>query len=182
MPQEKKYKHKPRKYLSKIRGNCSLIQCGEDLGMGRAWEKIENGSLNNIKLVLPALFLFSKRFGVDFNEVIEQELHYLLQLSDDTEKYEKEFAKDTLQFPDLLKSLRIGERLSQSKLADKICCSRNMISLWEMGKSIPSTDMLDRICYILKVPSDFFDVSLAHDRKLRKYLKQEARNEKTGDM
>ena len=182
MPQEKKYKNKPRKYLSKIRGNCSLIQCGEDLGMGRAWEKIENGSLNNIKLVLPALFLFSRRFGVDFSEVIEQELHYLLQLSDDTEKYEKEFAKDTLQFPDLLKSLRIGERLSQSKLADKICCSRNMVSLWEMGKNIPSPDMLDRICYILKVPNDFFDVSLEHDRKIRQYLRQEARNEKTGDM
>ena len=52
-----------------------------------------------------------------------------------------------------LKELRIEKGLSQNKMSEQIHITRQAISNWENGKSIPESDML-------KILSKYFKVSI----------------------
>lgn len=56
-------------------------------------------------------------------------------------------------FSDILKELRIKNKLSQEKLANELNIRKSTISNWEMNKSKPSFDMLKKI-------SEYFGVSI----------------------
>ena len=56
-------------------------------------------------------------------------------------------------FSDRLKELRDSRELSQLDLARKIGVSQRAVSYYELGKNIPTLDVLIRI-------ADFFDVTL----------------------
>ena len=54
---------------------------------------------------------------------------------------------------DIILELRTKKRLSQDELAQKICVTRQAVSRWETGETIPNTETL-------KLLSKLFDVSI----------------------
>ena len=58
-----------------------------------------------------------------------------------------------------IQQLRRAGRLSQEQLAEKLAVSRQAISKWELGESIPDTDKIIRLSRIFKVSTDY----LLHD-------------------
>ena len=60
---------------------------------------------------------------------------------------------NTVEIGKVLKELRKSKGLSQQELAIKIPVTRQAVSNWETGKSIPD-------CSVLKILSTIFDVSI----------------------
>ncbi|MBO4555875.1 MAG: helix-turn-helix domain-containing protein [Elusimicrobiales bacterium] len=54
---------------------------------------------------------------------------------------------------DIIRELRIKKSLSQESLAEKIFVTRQAVSRWENGETVPNTEMLKQL-------SKFFDVSI----------------------
>lgn len=61
--------------------------------------------------------------------------------------------RDKMNFADKLRELRTNNRYSQEQLAEKLCVSRQAISKWETGESLPDIDKAMMI-------SDFFGVTM----------------------
>ncbi len=58
-----------------------------------------------------------------------------------------------METKDIILKLRTKKGLSQSELAEKLYVTRQAVSRWEMGETIPNTETL-------KLLSQFFDVSI----------------------
>lgn len=55
-----------------------------------------------------------------------------------------------------IKFLRIGKKMTQTELAEKLNISKSIISAYEKGSRIPSVDTLIHIAYIFDVPTGIF--------------------------
>lgn len=58
-----------------------------------------------------------------------------------------------METKDVLLELRTRNRLSQDELANKVCVTRQAVSRWETGETVPNTETL-------KLLSKLFDVSI----------------------
>ena len=65
-----------------------------------------------------------------------------------------------MSFADRLREIRTNNRYSQEQLAEKLCVSRQAISKWETGDSLPDIDKAMAI-------SEFFGVSMDYLLKER---------------
>lgn len=54
-----------------------------------------------------------------------------------------------------IRKLRTGQRLSQEQLADAVNVSRQAVSKWETGESVPDTERLMLLCRVLDVSADY---------------------------
>jgi transcriptional regulator with XRE-family HTH domain len=59
--------------------------------------------------------------------------------------------KSQMKFCDNLKALRKAERISQERLAEKVGVSRQSVSKWETGKSLPDASVMLDLCKILEI-------------------------------
>lgn len=55
-----------------------------------------------------------------------------------------------------IKFLRIGKKMTQTELAERLNISKSIISAYEKGSRIPSVDTLIHIAYIFDVPTGIF--------------------------
>ena len=58
-----------------------------------------------------------------------------------------------MKLDEKLVALRKERRLTQAKLAEALNVSRQAISRWELGESMPSTENLKYLVYFLRQPS-----------------------------
>ena len=72
-----------------------------------------------------------------------------------------------METKDIILDLRSKKGLSQEELAEKIFVTRQAVSRWENGETIPNTETL-------KLLSTFFDVSINHNLCPRSLEKQVA--------
>lgn len=85
-----------------------------------------------------------------------------------------------MSFADRLRELRTNNRYSQEQLAERLSVSRQAISKWETGESLPDVDKAMLICDFFGVTLDFLlrereDVSLIQpddnmDRAIIKFM------------
>lgn len=54
-----------------------------------------------------------------------------------------------------IKEIRIENKLNQFEFGKKIFVSQDTVSLWETGKSIPTTETLIMLCKVYKVSADY---------------------------
>jgi len=54
-----------------------------------------------------------------------------------------------------IKDLRKELRLSQSEFAEKLLTTQDTVSLWELDKSIPTTEFIINICKTFSVSADY---------------------------
>ena len=54
-----------------------------------------------------------------------------------------------------IKEIRIDNGLSQSEFGEKLFVSQDTVSLWERGKSLPSTEHIICIAKLFEVSSDY---------------------------
>lgn len=60
-----------------------------------------------------------------------------------------------MEFPNILKNLRIEKNLSHKELAKKIGYSKAIIGFWESGRNIPSLDALIKLSIFFNVSIDY---------------------------
>lgn len=60
-----------------------------------------------------------------------------------------------MRFPEILKSLRKSQGLSQAELAKQIGFTQQAIARWEMGKNLPDLDTLSKLADIFDVSTDY---------------------------
>jgi transcriptional regulator with XRE-family HTH domain len=60
-----------------------------------------------------------------------------------------------MEIGERIAQLRKSRNLSQEELAEKLLVSRQIVSLWESGKSLPSTDNIKALCAFFDVSADF---------------------------
>ena len=53
-----------------------------------------------------------------------------------------------------IKAARVNAKLNQEEMASALNVSRQTISSWEKGKSLPTADMIEPICMLLGVSYD----------------------------
>ena len=58
-----------------------------------------------------------------------------------------------METKEIILELRMNNKLSQDELAEKVCVTRQAVSCWETGETIPNTETL-------KLLSKLFDVSI----------------------
>lgn len=144
-----------RDYLRTIRENYGTsYYCASTSGFAESdLANIEAGVEDDISVIANAFFLFSRRFGLNYYELMMREAKFQIEKNEPKPKPNNK----VISFAELLKKTRKQEGLSLSKLADICCCSKFAVCNWENGEKLPDPDMLARICYALKVPDDFFD-------------------------
>ncbi len=54
-----------------------------------------------------------------------------------------------------IKEVRLFNSLNQSEFGKSLCVSQDTISLWENGKSLPSVDLIIKICKIYDISADY---------------------------
>lgn len=54
-----------------------------------------------------------------------------------------------------IQELRHRSNMSQSALAKKLNITRSSVNAWEMGISVPSTNMIVELAHIFRVSTDF---------------------------
>lgn len=59
-----------------------------------------------------------------------------------------------MEIGEILRELRLERKMSQTELAKLLYTTQDTISLWELGKSKPSTDSLKIIVVIFDVTTD----------------------------
>ena len=62
---------------------------------------------------------------------------------------------DLIKIGKRIKEIRIENKLSQQKFGEILSVSQDTISLWEKGKSAPTTEFLIEIAVIFKVSVDY---------------------------
>lgn len=79
-----------------------------------------------------------------------------------------------------IQTLRRKSNLSQEKLAQQLGVSRQAISKWELGESIPDTDKVIQLSRAFDVPTDYllFD-DLTYDQNLAVTASEELTNKRT---
>lgn len=68
---------------------------------------------------------------------------------------------DLIQMGSKIAGLRLGKRLSQDQLAERLLVSRQAVSAWELGKSAPSIDNVIELAKTFDV--SFEDILCLHD-------------------
>lgn len=58
-------------------------------------------------------------------------------------------------FGENLKTLRLSENLSQTKLGEELGVCNQTVSFWELGKREPDLDMLLKIAEFFEVSTDY---------------------------
>ena len=59
-----------------------------------------------------------------------------------------------MTFGEKLKKLRIGNKLTQDELADKIFVTRTAISKWETDRGFPNMESLKMLCKVFNISMD----------------------------
>lgn len=54
-----------------------------------------------------------------------------------------------------LRTLRTAKKLSQTAVAEAIGIARVEVSRWELGKSYPSEEIIEKLCELFSVPREF---------------------------
>ncbi len=54
-----------------------------------------------------------------------------------------------------IKEIRLEEKLSQAKFGELLFVSQDTVSLWEQGKSIPTTELIVAIAKKFNVSADY---------------------------
>lgn len=54
-----------------------------------------------------------------------------------------------------IKNLRLEKHLSQAQFGEQLRVSQDTVSLWEKGKSIPTTELIIAICKQFEVSADY---------------------------
>ncbi len=119
-----------RDYLRIMRENYGTISyCAETCGFKASdLGNIEAGVENDIRVIANTFFLFSRRFGLNYYELMMMEAKF--QLGDEPPKTKPEA---TVSFAELLKKTRTQAGISQAKLADTIC---SLSSLYTHGNVV----------------------------------------------
>ena len=60
-----------------------------------------------------------------------------------------------MDFGEKLKKLRLGQKLTQQQLADRIGVAKSVVSYYESGDRYPSYDVLIRIAEIFHTTTDY---------------------------
>lgn len=67
---------------------------------------------------------------------------------------------------------RIAKGLTQEELGNKVFVSKQAVSKWETGKTLPNIEMVRKLCEILDINKDeIFGSSIEETRKSRKWTK-----------
>ncbi len=61
---------------------------------------------------------------------------------------------DNPQIGDIIRSARVSLGLSQSELGQKCGVSKHTVGAWEIDRSLPSFDVLRKLCRALEISSD----------------------------
>ncbi len=59
-----------------------------------------------------------------------------------------------MTFPENLVSLRNQNNMTQEQLADKLCVTRQSVSKWESGQSMPDVEKLIQLAELFRVTTD----------------------------
>lgn len=59
------------------------------------------------------------------------------------------------QISQRIKDIRIEFGLSQSQFGEKLFVSQDTVSLWELGKSLPSTEHIIRLATVFELSTDY---------------------------
>ena len=174
-----------RDYFRKLRGEYSsgLSSLGEMINYpAHIIGNIENGTENDIRVISEMFFLFSRRFGIAYYDLMLMEAKFQLETANIITADDN--SENTVSFAELLKMIRTQQDISQGKLADECGVSKNLVSQWERSISLPALDMLSRICYILKLPDGFFDAAIKKSRKelSEERKRKEQKNEKADNL
>ena len=54
-----------------------------------------------------------------------------------------------------IKEVRMEARLTQAEFGGKLSVSQDTVSLWEQGKSMPTTEFIIAICKYFEVSADY---------------------------
>ena len=72
----------------------------------------------------------------------------------------------------IIRKHRIAQKLSQEELGAKVFVSKQAVSKWETGKTLPDIEMIRKLCDILKISKDeILGGSIEETKKSRKWLK-----------
>ena len=72
----------------------------------------------------------------------------------------------------IIRNHRTAQGLTQEELGEKVFVSKQAISKWETGKTLPDIEMIRKLCDILKISKDeILGGSIEETKKSRKWLK-----------
>ena len=72
----------------------------------------------------------------------------------------------------IIRNYRIAQGLTQAELGAKVFVSKQAVSKWETGKTLPDIEMVRRLCDILEISKDeILGGSIEETKKSRKWLK-----------
>lgn len=72
----------------------------------------------------------------------------------------------------IIRNRRIAKGLTQEELGNKVFVSKQAVSKWETGKSLPDIEMVRKLCEILDINKDeLLGGSIEETRKNRKWIK-----------
>lgn len=73
---------------------------------------------------------------------------------------------------DIIRSHRITKGLTQKELGDKVFVSKQAVSKWETGRTLPDIETVRKLCDILEINRDeILGGSIEETKKTRKWLK-----------
>lgn len=83
-----------------------------------------------------------------------------------------------------IKALRLKQGMTQTQLADKVGMSTNAVSFWELGKTYPPKNTIERLCEVFGISQALFQLSTIEEedfpeekRVLYRALLEPLRNE-----
>lgn len=72
----------------------------------------------------------------------------------------------------IIRDHRIAKGLTQEELGNKVFVSKQAVSKWETGKTLPNIEMVRKLCEILDIKNDeILGGSIEETRKYRKWIK-----------
>ena len=72
----------------------------------------------------------------------------------------------------IIRNHRIAQGLTQEELGNKVFVSKQAVSKWETGKSLPDIEMVRKLCDILEINKDeILGGSIEETKKSRKLFK-----------
>lgn len=72
----------------------------------------------------------------------------------------------------IIRNHRIAQGLTQEELSAKVFVSKQAVSKWETGKTLPDIEMVRKLCDILDINKDeILGGSIEETKKNRKWLK-----------
>ena len=127
--------------------NVSQMQFAKEIGYGKS--VISSWELGDQTPSAKAIIILSRYFQVSTD--------YLLKVTDDNTTLHRidDFDVDMSIFNKRLKDLRLKNKLSQDRLADKTGISQSAIGNWEIGKGIPAATAIIKLANYFGVTTDY---------------------------